>query len=188
MTQVSFDKLVESIKRNGFVCPFFVWEDRQTGIIWCLDGFHRKLVMDHLDREGIVPDLLPATFIDAKDFKHATELVLTFSSVFAKVTMDGLYSFIHNNDLDPTDGLLNSLDIPGLSMEEFNKFYLDPDPTAGTDKEPSESPEKESSFRPGEILHLGVHKIIVGESDCWQVDKIALHWEKITGGKMRFED
>lgn len=188
MTQTAFDRLVASIKRNGFVCPFFVWEDRSTGVLWCLDGFHRKLVMEHLDRDGLAPDELPGTFIDAKDLNHARQLVLTFSSVFAKVTMDGLYTFINQNELDPFDGLLDSLDIPGLSMDEFKKFYLDPDPEAGADKEPTDPEAKESAFRPGDIVHLGVHKIVVGDGDCWQIDKVALYWEKITGGKMRVED
>ncbi len=36
-------KLKDSIKNNDFVQSFKVWEEPNTHMIYCLDGFHRTL-------------------------------------------------------------------------------------------------------------------------------------------------
>ena len=110
-------KLKASILANNFMQPFYVWEDANTGEIWCLDGKHRTLLLEELLTEGVlVPYQLPATFIDCKNKKDAAKLVLLFSSQYAKVTQEGMLGFIELNDLN-IDDLLNEIDLPNLDME-----------------------------------------------------------------------
>lgn len=103
-------KLMDSILKYQFVDPFKVWED--NGVLYCLDGKHRFLDLTKALDNGIaVPEMLPATFVDCADIKEAAELVLVYSSNYAKITQQGLLEFVKNFDLDFPD-MANLLNIP----------------------------------------------------------------------------
>lgn len=96
------EKLVESILKYQFIAPFMVWEC--DGVNYCLDGRHRFLDLEKVSTSGtIVPELLPATFVDCANMKEAAELVLVYSSHYAKITQQGLLDFVSNFDLDFPD-------------------------------------------------------------------------------------
>ena len=95
-------KLIESLLKYQFADPFKVWH--HNGINYCLDGRHRFLDLMSVAESGHeVPQMLPATFIDCKDMKEAAELVLVYSSAYAKITQQGLLDFVKNFDLDFPD-------------------------------------------------------------------------------------
>jgi DNA modification methylase len=96
------ERLMRSILKYQFIDPFKVWE--HNGDIYCLDGKHRTIKLEKVNESGVkVPDLLPATFIDCTDIKQAAELVLVYSSAYARITNDGLVDFISKFDLDFPD-------------------------------------------------------------------------------------
>jgi len=108
-------KLKNSLKENNFVQPFNVWEDSK-GIIWILDGHHREKALTQLEAEGYeIPETLPANFIDCKDKKEAAKMVLLYSSIYAKITNEGLGEFLDDFDLDLSN-LVNEIDLPGLDF------------------------------------------------------------------------
>lgn len=124
-------KLRASILDRGFVDPFFVWLDPKSGIMFCLDGKHRTDELELLVTDGYeVPDELPATFVRCKDKKEAAELVLVYSSFYAKITSHGFYDFLQQHNLD-LNSIGSSLNIPELNIEEMTKL---PDYT-GNNKE-----------------------------------------------------
>lgn len=95
-------KLLESLLKYQFIAPFMVWENE--GILYCLDGRHRCLDLSEAVELGAnVPDMLPATFIDCSNMKEAAELVLVYSSAYARITQQGLLDFVKNFDLDFPD-------------------------------------------------------------------------------------
>lgn len=95
-------KLLESILKFQFVDPFKVWEN--NGVLYCLDGRHRFLDLVKVSELGVdVPELLPATFINCENMKEAAELVLVYSSAYAKITQQGLLEFVQNFNLDFPD-------------------------------------------------------------------------------------
>lgn len=103
-------KLIESLLKYQFADPFKVWQ--HNGINYCLDGRHRFLDLKSVAESGHeVPDMLPATFIDCKDMKEAAELVLVYSSAYAKITQQGLLDFVKNFDLDFPD-IASLINIP----------------------------------------------------------------------------
>ena len=115
------EKLKNSLKENNFVQPFNVWQDSK-GVVWILDGHHREKALKQLESEGYqIPDLLPANFVDCADRKDAGKMVLVYSSIYAKITNDGLGEFLDDFDLDLGD-LANEIDLPnvdlGLSLDE----------------------------------------------------------------------
>ncbi len=104
------EKLIQSILKYQFIDPFKVWEHK--GVLYCLDGKHRYLDLEKVSQLGHdVPDELPATFISCDSMKEAAELVLVYSSAYAKITQQGLLDFVENFNLDFPD-LTNLLNIP----------------------------------------------------------------------------
>ena len=81
LSDESFNKLKQSLKKNDFIMPFNVWNNGKT---WILDGHHRKRALAELEKEGFKsPSMLPANFIDCKNKKEASKLVLVYSSIYA---------------------------------------------------------------------------------------------------------
>lgn len=110
-------KLLESILKYQFVDPFKVW--RHNGVNYCLDGRHRFLDLKNVSESGhVVPEMLPATFIDCDNMKEAAELVLVYSSNYAKITQQGLLDFVQNFDLDFPD-LQSMMNIPEFDTIAF---------------------------------------------------------------------
>jgi len=113
-------KLKNSLKENNFVQPFNVWEDSK-GVIWILDGHHREKALTQLEAEGYeIPETLPANFIECKDKKEAAKMVLLYSSIYAKITNEGLGEFLDDFDLDLSN-LVNEIDLPGLGLEHIGQ-------------------------------------------------------------------
>lgn len=114
-------KLLESLVKYQFIDPFKVWEN--DGKIYCLDGKHRWTDLKRAQESGIdVPDILPATFIACTDIKEAAELVLVYSSFYAKITSGGLQTFIEKFNLDFPD-LSNILSLPEIDLLSFGKSF-----------------------------------------------------------------
>lgn len=111
-------KLIESILKYQFIDPFKVW--KHNGINYCLDGRHRFLDLEKVIESGnAVPEELPATFIDCENMKEAAELVLVYSSAYAKITQQGLFDFVQKFDLDfpELQGLMNIPEFDNISFE-----------------------------------------------------------------------
>ncbi|SHK93267.1 DNA methylase [Chitinophaga jiangningensis] len=112
------EKLKKSIINNSFSQPFYVWQD-SAGIIFCLDGFHRSLLLTELLEDGHqIPDQLPATFIDCADRQEAAKLVLQYSSVYAKITQEGLIDFLEAFEL-PYDEIKFEINLPDFDPISF---------------------------------------------------------------------
>ncbi|MEN9929348.1 MAG: hypothetical protein RLZZ231_1269 [Bacteroidota bacterium] len=110
-------KLLDSILKYQFVDPFKVWH--HEGINYCLDGRHRFLDLQKAKESGVdVPVMLPATFIDCSSMKEAAELVLVYSSAYAKITQQGLLDFVQNFDLDFPE-MQSMLNIPEFDEIAF---------------------------------------------------------------------
>jgi hypothetical protein len=141
MTEESFEKLKRSLVKNNFVDPFKIWQDEKKR--WILDGHHRERAMKDLEKEGVkIPDLLPANFIQCADRKEAVKLVFIYSSIYARITEQGLKDTLTLEDLD-IDELLKEIDLPDLDLAKgLGK---------GWDKD---IPEKEENIRPYKKTHI----------------------------------
>lgn len=126
------EKLKASILAHNFSQPFYVWEDTSSrpALAYCLDGRHRSLILHELVAEGHqVPDLLPATFIECHDRKEAAKLVLQYSSVYAKITEEGMAEFLQTFDLSLAE-MEGTIDIPGFELLDFGNDEEKIAPTA----------------------------------------------------------
>lgn len=150
-------KLKTSLVANHFIQPFYVWLS-PDGILYCLDGRHRTLILEELVEEGaVVPAELPAVYIDCADMKEAAKLVLVFSSAYARVTQQGLFDFLTLNDLDWRE-LREEVSISSLSVDRFEQKF---DVLGfGETIDEEELPEiVDLVVKPGDIFQLGSHTI-----------------------------
>jgi len=130
LTPEARQRLKTSITKNNFAQPFYVWHDLQEGALYCLDGRHRSLVLEEMAAEGCaVPVLLPAIFIECKDKKEAAELVVVYSSIYAKVTEQGLADFLATYELN-IDDLKTTIDLPGFDEQKFESMFSGPGQSA----------------------------------------------------------
>lgn len=154
------DKLIQSLLRYQFVDPFKVWE-AEPGVIYCLDGMHRYKDLAMLETMGVeVPEELPATFIHCEDLNDAAQLVLVYSSIYAKITQDGLHDFMSQYKIDLSD-VQSSISIPEFSMDRhIQKFDLHKI-TDGEEPE-VEIDDADVFVKTGDLFELNGHRIICG--------------------------
>lgn len=151
-------KLIESLLKYNFVDPFKVWKNGKD--IWCLDGFHRVSDLKQLIDLGCeVPEELHATFIECCDKQEAAELVLVYSSQYARLTRDGLYDFLQNYDID-LSAIQETINIPEFSMDRFEQQF----DIFNTDdhEEPLVEVEENDSIivKPGDLFEINGHRVI----------------------------
>lgn len=155
------DKLIKSILENQFAAPFYVWCDPSDGEIYCLDGKHRTLALEKMILQGIdVPSLLPATFIHCVDKQEAAKLVLIYSSLYAKITNQGLFDFISLYDLN-FDEIKMEINLPEFSFPRFEqKFEFFPGDEV--QEPPVEIDAKEVIVTTGDIFEINGHRVACG--------------------------
>lgn len=123
LSKEAYEKLKSSITNNQFIESFKVWQKGK--VLYCLDGFHRVRVLKELEAEGWkVPETFTADFVDCKNTKEAAKLVLIYSSIYAKISEEGLYEYLHKNFLDLSE-VLPEIDIPEIDMEQFQAGWFE---------------------------------------------------------------
>lgn len=129
------EKLWRQMVETGFSDPFKVWED-PDGKLNLLDGHQRRRILLAKKSDGtgiVIPDKFPCDYIQCRDKREAKIRVLQFISQYGKVTDEGLYEFMVENELDP-DLLKLDFDLPNLDVDYFLDGYFG----EGTTNEPDE--------------------------------------------------
>jgi len=154
-------KLKASILGNNFTQPFYAWED-PDGIVYCLDGKHRTKMLEELISEGYdVPYLLPATFVHCDRKKEAAKLVTIYSSIYARVSQQGLFDFLKEYDI-AMDEIKGQIDLPEFSFDRFEQKFDIPGIESLTDEDEEELyPDDPIIIIPGDIFQLGRHTLFV---------------------------
>jgi len=156
-------KLKRSLVNNNFVMPFHVWEN--DGELYFLDGHQREKARRELEQFGFdnqpikIPDLLPANFIDATDREEAAKLVLIYSSLYARITEDGLTEFFKANKLD-LNVISTEISLPEIKL---NHIILNDIPEEQLDDVPA--PAKKPLSKLADVFVLdGKHHVMCGDS------------------------
>jgi hypothetical protein len=99
----NYKHIEQSILKNGFSMPFFVWEDGKD--IYAIDGHSRIEVLSNMEN---VPEKLPATFINAKDKKEAIEILLeVFNQKQNPIAEEVLIEWLEVEDVEVNVDALN---------------------------------------------------------------------------------
>jgi len=113
MSEGQMKKIKESFKKNGFKSPFYVWETKTKTYI--LDGHTRVPILKMLEDEGeVIPEMLPANFIDCKNKKDAKKAVLIYNSHYANIDQDSMFDFVSDLNLDE---ITSEIDISGIDFD-----------------------------------------------------------------------
>jgi 16S rRNA G966 N2-methylase RsmD len=145
-------KLKQSILRNGFNAPIFIWKNS------ILDGHQRLICIKELLKEGHTIEngnYLPYVEIEADNKKQAGELILTYNSQYAAITYEGLQEFTQDFELDLND--MKEITNLNLDMDEL----IDPPPL----DDPPPPEVEHTNIQLGDIFEIdGKHKIYCADS------------------------
>lgn len=92
-TKKDIKGLCESIRLEGLLMPFAVWND--SGCYKLLDGHGRYAALLELARsdDSIISQRLPVIFIDAEDEETARKSLLQITSAYGRITKEGAQAF-----------------------------------------------------------------------------------------------
>ncbi len=92
LSEENYQKLKLQILDEGFISPFYVWDDK--GTLNLLDGTQRKITLERMLNEGIaMPEKFPIIKIPARNSNHAARLILAISSQYGKVSEESINKF-----------------------------------------------------------------------------------------------
>lgn len=173
-----------SLIANQFAQPFYVWEDDADGSVYCLDGKHRTLALEELLNENVeVPYMLPATFIQCENKKQAAKLVIIYSSIYAKVSSQGLFDFLKEYELEMSS-IKGEISLPEFSVPRFEqKFDLlginDLDDSSDYNEDDLNIDDSKLIIvNSGDYFQLGNHRIICGNFEHTDVVDLLMDNEK----------
>lgn len=123
LSKENFEKLKQSILKEGYFVPMFVWKNKNK--LNVLDGHQRLRTLKHLkEQDGFVVPRLPYVEIAAKTMQEAKRKLLLITSAYGKIEKDGLYEFIQG--LNETD-LVTDYALPEINAGKFlDEYFNDP--------------------------------------------------------------
>lgn len=148
------DKLLRSITKNGFIAPFFIWNN--NGEYMLLDGHQRVSTLIYMQEKGWDLPGFPVVYVDADNEKDAREKLLSITSQFGTFDMDELNDWLSDMDDDISESIrLVDQEIElALGIDDLVE-------TVGDDDIPE---EVEPVTKLGDLWELGEHRLLCGDS------------------------
>lgn len=131
--EVDVSKLVTSLRENGMIRGFHVWEDPE-GQIWIIDGHHMKKAISMLEPEMEIPDLLTCYFVDCKDRQEAAKFIVLHSSAYAQMTTTGLLEHLNEFNLDLGE-LENQVHLEAFDISSLDELAAEAEPMDDSEDE-----------------------------------------------------
>lgn len=160
----SYKRLRANLESYGIRFPVFIW--RHEGHTYTIDGHQRALVLKDMIADGwvLIDNEIPVVEIQADSEQEAKQLILLATSQYGKTNPDALYEFLHAAEID-FEQIKTYLDVPGINLERFEAGYYTPD----VDEDAAVTLPAEPVLRDGDLVELGEHRLIVGDSRDPQV-------------------
>jgi DNA modification methylase len=165
----NYNKLKKQILDNGFTSPIHVWINENN--LYTLDGHQRCRVLTKMSEEGYNIPSVPIDYIQADTHAHAKRIILAHTSQYGKIEEQGLYEFMHENDIK-IDEINENYALPEINIDKFDdNFFNDPD--TKEDEVPDLEEDKPAIIKLGDLIELGNHRLLCGDSTVKEnVDKL----------------
>jgi DNA modification methylase len=153
LSKKNLEKLKKRIVEDGFIAPFFVWDDR--GQYKLMDGHQRLQALISLRQDGYDMPFFPVANIEAEDEADARRKLLSITSQYGEFDIEELTAWVDQIDDDIAETLRfadEELQISGVGDEEE---------TVGDD-DVQEEVEPITKF--GDLWELGDHCLLCGDS------------------------
>lgn len=164
LSKENFAKLAGAIKSHGFTAPIHVW--KQDDENWfTLDGHQRCRVLSALEDDGFhIPDI-PIVVIHADSYQKAKRILITHASNYGKVSGQGLYEFLLENDLKPAE-MKELAHFPEIDYDSFlEEFFVDHETAAANEDREDDVPTMvDTRCKKGDIWKLGEHRLMCGDT------------------------
>lgn len=153
-----YEKISRSIKKHGFLFPFFTWKHGKKNYV--IDGHGRLGALQRMVAMGEKIPPLPVVYVNCKNETEAKEALLKLNSQYGHMTAESVREFLGDLQIDFSDLALpdGTLD---LSLNEEKE-------TKGDDNEIEPELEKPADSKPGEVYQLGPHRLICGDSTKYE--------------------
>jgi len=134
----NYKKLKKSILKYGFTFPLHIWSNK--GTLRLIGGHQRCRALKAMRSEGYFIPKLPFDYIHADSEKEARELILASVSEYGNMTMQGLYEFIEQSDID-YHTITDEYRLPEIDYDSLvNEYYDNTEPSLD-DEEPEDRPK-----------------------------------------------
>lgn len=118
LSDENYEKLKKEIVEDGFSFAFSVWESKDDGKTYILDGHQRLTALTKMQKEGYTVPEVPVNFVQARDLKQAMRKLLAGASQYGKIEKDGLAEFLERAQIT-TDELVASFNFADLDIQQF---------------------------------------------------------------------
>lgn len=159
LSDENYGRLRALILRLGFSEPVGVWRHNVDRKI--INGHQRLRTLLRMRDEGvIVPAEIPVNWIEAASEREAKEKVLSLTSQFGTVTLEGLEGFAREAELDLPDLAADFRfpELPDLAKMIESEQELEDPPVP-------ELPDR-AITKSGDLWIMGDHKLLCGDSTC----------------------
>lgn len=121
-TDKDIRRLAKVILKEGFTCPFFVWQvkNEQTVVTNILDGNGRYYALKYLQETGYILPKLPVVLIQASDLKEARLKILEVNSRNGLITKEAFLAYASSLGLVCDDFHIPELDLPDVENTEVS--------------------------------------------------------------------
>ena len=131
---VSINKMIESLRQNGFCDPFLYWFNPATKEKICIGGNQRLKALKEMQKAGDdIPENLPGLPIKADNEFEAKKILLSLASTFGRINKKDLDKFIEVSELDPVeiDSVTNFIEVDGAENKTIDDDIPDEKKTDG---------------------------------------------------------
>ncbi len=175
LSDEAYERLKKSIIKYGFRFPmFYVLLDSKKYI---LDGHGRLKTITKMIKEGFSfgnNNKLPAVKIDAKDKIEAKEILLALNSTMGKMSQEGFYDFINEEDFElDLDAVFEVFSPSDFDIDDYMSGYgaeiddnydnVESIVVEDEDKIPAISDKP--VINKGDLIVLGKHRLLCGNSE-----------------------
>lgn len=166
------EKLINSIIKEGFMAPIFIWKPSKTYNI--IDGTQRYLALSDLKSRGWeIPDI-PVIYITAKNKNEAKRKLLKITSSFGEFDKDTLQEWINECE----ESIIDDIRLADEKMELFfSEIGAEDDIETLGDDEVNEDVEKITKL--GDLWELGNHRLLCGDSTKKEDVEKLMNGEKV---------